>query len=277
MNYFEKGWTDDLCCWMYTESRLLREIEVYISGTYPNPDAVTGLAVLDPHEYNNLASSALDTIMPIPGEIEKGNFVRLEELVDYNYDSYRGFFWVNLTPADNEVLAISYLTDIDTIGTFSSEFTDTTKVPVFRLIKSRRMNPTHEEIWPLMMKNVYFLGDSMINRECFNVQIEYNLNGEHQTIQPVDPKKSYIYLMGLDRKDTNGFLMENGDGIVDSNWLIVNPADGILMFPGLYPFNPLPQSRFQIAEKADLYNTTIYTNLLCNYRYDIVVTSKTED
>jgi len=269
--------TDDLSNWVYNSSRLIQEIEVFQSITYSNPNAKRGLAVLDPHEYIDLIQSTYDTILPVSGKVEKQNFIRLQENVDYNYDFARGFINVFSAIPDYGVLAVSYKTDLDTIGTFYSEFTDTTKVPVFRLIKSRRMGSWHSEVWPLMMKNVYFLGDSMSNHECFNISIEYNLNGEHETIQPVDPKKSYMYLMGLDWRDENGVLIDGGDGTVDRNILLINMFDGTLLFPGLHPFNPLPQSRFQIAETADLYNTTNIMDLNCNYRYDIVVTLKIDE
>lgn len=276
VNYFEQGWTDDLSNWVYTESRLIRELEVYISTTYSNEDIIEGLAVLDPHEFNNIAPSVFDTIIPVPGKVERANFIKLEEIVDYKYDYARGFLWTNHQIEDHEVLAVSFRTDIDTMGTFFQEFAHSTKLPVFRLIKSKSMGPWHFEVWPLMMKNVYSLVDSMINHDCFNIQIEYNLNGEHQTIQPVDPKKSYMNLMGLDRNDENGLSVEGGDGKIDDNSLLTNRFDGTLMFPGLYPFNPLPQSRFQIVNKADLYETTNNIDLQAGHKYDIIVTSKVE-
>ena len=85
-----------------------------------------------------------------------------------------------------------------------------------------------------------------------------------------------MYLMGLDLRDENGVLIDGGDGIVDDNSLMINRFEGTIMFPGLHPFNPLPQSRFQIAKTADLYNTTNIMDLNCNYRYDIIITSKVE-
>ena len=276
-NYFEQGWSNDLSHWVYNPSRLLQKIEVFQSTTYSNSNTKNGLAVLDPHKYYNLTPSDYDTVIAVPGKVEKGNFIKLEEIVDYYYDNARGFFWLNSNILDGDVLAVSYKTDLDTIGTFFSEFTDTTKVPVFRLIKSRSMRPADIELWPLMIKNVYSLGDSMINYECFNMRIEYNLNGEHQTIQQVDPQQSYMNLMGLDRNDKNGLAIDGGDGFVDYNVLLVSRAYGILMFPGLQPFNPLSTSRFQIAEKADLYNTANMTDLQNNHKYDIIVTSKVNE
>lgn len=61
-----------------------------------------------------------------------------------------------------------------------------------------------------------------------------------------------------------------------NNSLLTNLYEGILIFPDPQPFNPLPSSRFQIAETADLYNTTSIAGLNCNYRYDIIITSKVE-
>ena len=48
VNYFEKGWTDDLCCWVYNESRLIRVIDVFKSTNYMNPDTIRSLAVVNP-------------------------------------------------------------------------------------------------------------------------------------------------------------------------------------------------------------------------------------
>ena len=277
VNYFEKGWHEDLTLWSFNPARVINKIEVYLSATYANPDAIKGLAVLNPSEYVDLEPSAYDAIMPIPGEIEKSDFIKLKENVAYKYANAMGFLGTNQSITDNQILAISYTTDLDTIGTFSSEFTDTTKMPVFRLIKSRLMRPYYAGIWPLMMKNIYSLGDSMISSDCFNIYIEYNLNGKHETIQQVDPKKSYTYLMGLDIKDQNGVLIDGGDGNVDLNPLIISLFDGILIFPSIYPFNPSSSSRFQIADKAEIYNTTNTTDLQNNHKYQIIVTSKTDD
>ena len=277
VNYFEKGWHADLSHWSYNPSRVINEIEVYLSATYANPDAIEGLAVLNPSEYVDLEPSIYDAILPIPGEIEKSDFIKLQENVDYKYANARGFLWTNTSIEDNQVLAVSYKTNLDTIGTFSSEFTDTTKVPVFRLIKSRRMRPWYAGVWPLMMKNVYSLGQTNIQRECFNIRIEYDLYGEHLSMQQVNPRKSYLNLMGLDIKDQNGVLIDGGDGYVDENPLIINRFEGILIFPGLYPFNPISTSRFQIAETAEIYNTANTTDLQCNHKYKIIVTSQTND
>ncbi len=277
VNYFEEGWTDDLSNWIYHESRLLREIEVFISTSHSNAAARKGLAVLDPQAYDGLTPSDYDTVNSIPGKVEKAYFTILEEGTEYQYDPHRGFFLLNLPIGENEILAVSYKTHLEQVGTNYLDLADTTILPVFRLIKSQNMGPWHEEVWPLMMKNVYNLEDNNISHECFNIQIEFNLNGEHQTIQPVAPKESYMYLLGLDRKDDYGSEMEHGDGIVDNNGLLINRPDGILIFPGLQPFNQLPSSRFEIANTANIYDTKISAGLAEGHKYNIIVTSKVEN
>ncbi len=277
-DYFEQGWTDDLSNWVYDGSKLLIELEVFKTASYSDPNARKGIAVLNPQNYNGLTPSDYDTVNSIPGKVEKTYLTILEEGTEYHYSGYMGFFGLHSPVGENEILAVSYKMDLHQVGTHVGEFlTDTTKLPVFRLIKSTNLTPDHEDLWPLMMKNIYYLEDNRISRECFNIQIEYNLNGEHQTIQPVDPKESYAYLLGLDRIDENGAVIGHGDGIVDNNGLLINRNDGILIFPGLQPFNPSPLSRFQIADTTNLYDTNHIVTLWNRHKYNIIVTSKVED
>lgn len=281
MNYFENGWTDDLSNFEFYPDRTLHWVEVFKSTTYTDPNAIKGIAVLNPQDnnYDGLSPDVYDTMSIIPGELEKGHFVELREYEDYIYREDMGFFCLNTEISDNEILAISYKTHLGQVGTSIVEMIDTSfaSLPVLRLIKSKNMNPTHTNVWPLMMKNAYSLGQIRIISECFNIQIEHNLNGEHQKIQQVNPKESYLYLLGLDRTNNDGQIVDGGDGIVDQNFSRINFADGILIFPGIHPFNPPDTSRFQIAEKADLYETTNYTDMQSNHRYDIIVTHKVDE
>ncbi len=278
-DYFEQGLTNDMSNWVYQSERIVRELDVYISTQYSNEAAIRGIAVLEPVKYVGLTYNDYDTVTTIPGKVEKGFFIKLEEQLDYSFDYARGFFWLRVQAQSNKRIAVSFKTDEKQVGTLFTDFiNNTTILPVFRLIKSTNMKSEYEEIWPLTMRNVYSLGDTAISSECFNIIIEYNLNGEHQQIQQVEPKKSYMYLLGLDRKDKNGVLTEYGDGIVDDNSLLLNRRDGVLIFPGLQPFDPLPSSRFQIADttRAHLYDTTDMRVLSYNSKFDLLVISKRE-
>jgi len=279
-DYYEQGYTDNLCNFVFLEDKQIQDINVFISTYISNADRIDGVAALNPSKYIGLHRSSYDTIAIRPGKIEKDHFVRLIKDRDYYFDSVRGFIGIKMQLNDNQRLAVSYKTNETQVGTMLEEFTnDPTQLLSLRLIKSKKMLPEYQDVWPLSMRNVYFLGDTVIQHECFNVSIEYNLNGEHQTIQQIEPKKSYIYLLGLDRTDKNCAITENGDGVIDNNSLLVNRRDGILIFPGLQPFDPVSSSRFQIADttRAQLYDKTSMTDLIQNTCFDLIVTMKKED
>ncbi|MCK5032288.1 MAG: cell surface protein SprA, partial [Calditrichia bacterium] len=278
VNEFEVRWSDDLSNWLYAEERLLRQIDVYISTTYSNEEAKQGIAVINPDSsvWQNLLPADLDNIQPVSGEVEKKDFKRLEENVEYNYDYARGYIRLNQGLQDNQVLAVAYKTDRGQVGTLFENLEDTTHAHVFRLIKPQSMKPSDVKTWKLMMKNVYSLGGSNIEQEGFDVRIEYNLNGKHETLQQVEPRQTFLNLMGLDWKDQNGSVVEGGDKIIDDNSLMINRGDGTLMFPSLHPFQPEVPGRFAIdtSNFVDIYNINNTTNLQAAHKFDMIVTSK---
>lgn len=278
LDYYESGWTDDLSNWLFVESKLIRDIDVYISTTYSNVDKVQGLAVLNPNDpqWANLSPADLNNIQTDPGKVERKDFKRLVENQDYTYDYARGFFWLNQSVRDNEVLAVAYRTDEGQVGTLFENLSDSSAAPIFRLIKPQSMKPSDVDTWPLMMRNVYSLGGSNIEKEGFDLRVEYNLNGDHETIQQVEPRETFLYLMGLDRKDQNGSQVEGGDKVIDDNSLIINRGDGILIFPSVRPFQPADGSAFEIdtSYHVDIYNTNNQTDLTQATKFDMIVTSK---
>lgn len=256
---YEVGFTDDLFQWSYEEGTLIRELNIFKSAAYSDKDARQGVATIPSRlkEIENVNN--ISEVRIISGEVEIAEFKRLEEGKDYTYDFARGFFRLKYMIKSADILAVAYRTENDTIGTLQSTINDadTTQFYVLRLIKPMSMRESHEHVWPLMMKNVYFLGDTSFVRDGFNISVRKKDN--QNTIQEVDPRKNFSYLLGLDLTDENGYIIDNGDGQVDDNSYLINLQDGELFFPGLHPFNPLPESRFQIADtnRVQLYDRNI--------------------
>ena len=122
-----------------------------------------------------------------------------------------------------------------------------------------------------MMRNVYFLGDTNYVRNGFNIEIRKKEN--KSTVQDFGLKKRFTHLLGIDLLDDNGTLVDNGDGQVDNNPYLYDLRNGILIFPGLHPFNPLPNSRFQIADtnRVNQYNTTDRYKMIESSKFEIIV------
>ena len=287
-NYYEQGFSDDLQDWFFMGDRnLIREFDVYKTATYSGINAREGIAVLDPNDPKYKDLTNIDNVEAIPGEVEKVTFNALERGKDYEYDYARGFFWLTQEVRDNEILAIAYKTDENKVGTlFSDVYADTTKPLILRLIKPQTLKPSYTQVWPLMMRNVYFLGGTNIEEQGFDISIEYNLGGEHETMQQVEPRKSFLYLMGLDRVDENKNVTPDGDKKVDKNGFLINLAEGVLIFPCIQPFDPLPGSRFAnesgntekegLADtnRVRIYDTNDQDQRVKSTKFEILVVSK---
>jgi len=275
---YETGFSEDLQEWYFEEGTLIREFNVYRSGAYSDNEARKGVAVIKERieEFENLPN--LDGVTAESGEVEVAEFIPLEEGRDYEYDYARGFFWLKTQVKDTEVLGIAYKTDNEKVGTLFSEVvgTDTSKHYVLRLIKPKSIRPDHKKVWPLVMRNVYYLGGTDIEQEGFNVEIEFNKDGGHEQTQQVEPRKPFLNLMGLDLVDENGGVVEDGDKNVDNNTYLINRADGILLFPSLNPFDPLEESRFQLADtnRVRIYNLTDRQTQIDRTKFELIVTSK---
>jgi hypothetical protein len=270
---YEKGFSEDLQIWSYEEGTLIRELNVYRSSSFTNNRARFGVATIPSimDEFNNMQN--LEGVSSKSGEVELSLFVPLEEGKNYEYDYARGYIRLTYKIRDYDILAVAYRTDKDTVGTLQSMIIDgdTTQFYVLRLIKSPAMLESHKHVWPLMMRNVYFLGDTSFVREGFNISIRKREN--YETKQNVEPKQSFLNLLGLDISKDYGELVEGGDTIIDFNFFLVDRYQGILMFPGLQPFDPLPESRFQLADtnRARIYSTSNRNELSSLSKFEIVV------
>jgi hypothetical protein len=277
---FPKGYSDDLQTFNYIQGKDIMQLDVYLSTNYGDLEARYCIAAVDPEKY---AGQSPEDVTEIAGTVEKQYFKRLEPGKDYDYDPYRGFFWLNQSVNSSSVLAIAYLTsDRTKRGTLYEEWGDTlsTNNIVLKLIKPKSMKPSTEynRTWPLMMRNVYSLGGTKIEKEGFDVRLENNKNGTHEVRQDVDPRRLFLNLTGLDVVNKNN--EPQPDDIIDINQYTVDLANGILMFPSLQPFNPPKDApRFnEIAEKnlVDMYylndtDASAYTNAS---KFEMIVTSK---
>ena len=101
------------------------------------------------------------------------------------------------------------------------------------MLKPRNSHPNHPT-WPLMFKNVYYLGTTQINPEGFEVKIVYN-RATPESDRDRFTSLPYITLFGLDSLDENG--QRQYDEIIDkTSGNILSLLNGELLLPALHPF-----------------------------------------
>ncbi|MBN2710047.1 MAG: cell surface protein SprA [Calditrichaceae bacterium] len=278
---FEKGLLNDPIKWNWDANKKVDRINVWISVSVGEPNALDGLAAVNFGDYANITSqSQLNAISTIEDVVYKGSFKKLEE-TEYELDEYRGILSLNQS-VTNQILAVSYITaDKNKVGTLDEDLASSTdSVIVLKMIKERTSNPDYKNTWPLMLRNVYSLRGTDIEDEGFEVRIEYNKNGQQERFPDDDPEHSFLNLMGLDILDDNGALTEGGDDKIDNNQSLIFKKKGILFFPSLTPFNPDSSitDRYMIPKKyrSDMYNLRDTETDKFNdaYKFDIIVNSR---
>ncbi|MBD3225068.1 MAG: cell surface protein SprA [Caldithrix sp.] len=293
-DHFDDGLAQDPQTFTYQQGTDILQLEVWRTVGYDNGNARNGIAVIDPTHYYNPSTGKYEvdydtvSVEGREGRVEKGFFERLEPEKDYTFDKYRGYFKLKQRAQINQAIAIAYVTssaaqnpdDLNyPIGTLNETLTDTNQVVILKLIKPKAMQPSYDETWPLMMRNVYSLGGTNIEQEGFEVRLEYNKTGTHDRY-PDGGDKSFLNLLGLDLLNENGERVEGGDEQIDNNPYIVNRADGTLMFPSVRPFNPEEESRFsdKLPDKyhVDMYelSSTDQNAFLTESKFEMIITSK---
>ena len=204
---------------------VIKNFELYKSININDPNAMTGMAFVNPADTSSYSD-----------ENEEGSFIRLEQGNNYYVSSDLGFIRVReqvsqdilgctFSIADRQTgeIIMEVGSGPDSIGTNLA----------LMMLKPRNSYPSHST-WPLMFKNVYYLGTSQINPDGFEVKI---LNKNATPVSERDKASSlpYITLFGLDSLDENG--NRNYDEIIDKEMAnVMNMIDGELMFPSFYPF-----------------------------------------
>jgi cell surface protein SprA len=254
---FEQDIDEERMILVLDSSLFIRQLDVWKTalvggggGTVYN-ETIKGLAGIDPGVLT-------DTTQDVAGKIEKGQFRRLTEGVDYDYDYQRGYLWLKSQPSTNEVIAIAYRTNTNQVGELFQDIdttaTDSTPVKL-KLVKPRAPNPSYQHTWSLSMRNVYNLGASGLSADGFEARVIYAITGEDQEVDPTDGK-TYNNLMGLDRLNEQGDVIAGGDKKIDlGQRFIFDLGNGYLIFPSRTPFAPTFTFSFNSERHVEIYNT----------------------
>ncbi|WP_241738106.1 T9SS outer membrane translocon Sov/SprA [Hymenobacter polaris] len=196
---------------------------------------------------------------------------------EYTFNAQLGYVNLNTTLLPDQVLAVSYEYLFNgksyTVGETQSEYAsnaDQNQVIYLKMLKATNpgvntadpsVNPANPNLatrntptWDLMMKNVYPLNTSQINRDNFQLQLIYkdDITGvdlislkEGLEIQNVP----LIQVLGLDRVNANND--RNPDGNFDYfSGITIDPDLGKIIFPSVQPFGSYLQAQFDTVARV---------------------------
>ncbi len=210
-------------------------------------------------------------------DFEKITSARKLEPNEYTFDPQLGYITLQRKLQNDEALAVSYQYTyqgrVFKVGEMAEDYNgrDENEVIFLKLLRPRKINirdNSGERIptWDLMMKNIYSLNATNLERENFSLRIIYrddrtgidNPQLQEGVIAGVTP---LIELVGLDK------LNPNNDPQPDGNFdfvegITIKPELGIIIFPNLQPFeNQLRNAFAQDPNRDDLIEKYVYEEL----------------
>lgn len=202
-----------------------------ISGSYPDARNISSV------------TPVLDGIGLVGGvDYEKLESARLLSSSEYNLNSTLGYVSLRSTMQTDQVLAVAYeytyRGQTFQVGEFSTDHKDASEVIFVKALKNTACTPKQPN-WDLMMKNVYNLGASSVQREQFRLNIKYlsDTTGVYLTYLPSPTLKdrNLLDLLGLDRLDNNN--KRNPNAYFDFvEGYTISSDDGRVFFTSVEPF-----------------------------------------
>ena len=183
----------------------------------------------------NPGTAFADLQLPEESNDQTGNFKRLEQGQDYTLSEDLGFIRLRQKATD-EVIGCTYVIadriSGDTLYVVGEGVSATNDALKLKMLKPRNLNPSHP-VWPLMFKNVYYLGTNNINKEGFDLRI---VNDRLTVPSHLNAQGNpYITIFGLDSLNESG--IRTADQKIDlTNPNIINLVNGEIFFPAFHPF-----------------------------------------
>jgi cell surface protein SprA len=177
------------------------------------------------------------------------NALKLEENVDYIFNSELGYISLNRRLAESDVLGVAFEYTVNgdsqvyKVGEFTSDGIVAPANIVVKLLRSEIITTTIP-MWDLMMKNVYSLQTFKMQQDGFRLDIIYAddatgvpINQLQSAKTPGVADKTLLNLLDLDELDANLNYVPEGDGYFDYvEFNTVNSERGYIMFTKVEPF-----------------------------------------
>lgn len=191
----------------------------------------------------SLAMQALDGIGLVGGvDYEKLESARKLSSSEYTLNSSLGYISLKQTLQTDQVLAVAYEYTYRgktyQVGEFSSDRKDNKEALYVKTLRNTACTPQMGN-WHLMMKNVYALGASSVQKDKFKLDIKILSDSAGVYVsyipEPGVKDRKILSLVGLDRLDNNNKIGANGYFDFVEGYTI-DPSSGRVYFPLVEPF-----------------------------------------
>ncbi len=193
-------------------------------------------------------TSRLKSIGLHPVQDFEKTYARKLDSTEYTYNKQLGYISLNRRLQPDEVLAVAfeytYNGKVYQVGEFANNVTPTGKVAQPRILFLKLLKATSARpslpIWDLMMKNIYSIDNSQINRDGFQLEVFYQDPGGGEKRYLPDAQGSYegktlLSILNLDRLNTQNDPQP--DGVFDFvDGYTIDQRRGQIIFPVLEPF-----------------------------------------
>ena len=216
------------------------------------------------------ATQTLDAAGFVGGvDYEKLESARKLNSSEYTLNAALGYVSLKQTLQTDQVLAVAYEYTYKgqtfQVGEFSSDRKDTKEVLYVKTLKNTACTPAMGN-WHLMMRNVYSLGATSVQKDKFKLDIKLlsDTTGVYLSYipEPGIKDKKILSLVGLDRLDNNNKIGPNGYFDYVEGYTI-DAQSGRVFFPMVEPFGKGLAKAFggnsDLAEKyvfQELYDST---------------------
>lgn len=215
-------------------------------------------------------TSVLDGIPGFSGSVdyEKIENARLLTANEYMLNRSVGYVSLKQTLQPDDVLAVAYEYTLGgtryQVGEFAADVSDTKQAIYVKLLKNTSNQPGMGT-WDLMMKNVYALGATSVQKEKFRLDIKYQSDTAGVYLnyipEPALKETTLLRALNLDRLDNNNQSRPNGFFDFVEGYTVV-AQNGRIYFPVVEPFGDHLRKFIgnnQLAEKYvfdELYDST---------------------
>lgn len=189
------------------------------------------------------SNTQLDAMDLVGGEdYEKLESARLLNSSEYSLNTALGYVSLKSTLQPDQVLAVAYeytyRGQTYQVGEFSTDIKDNTQALLVKSLKNTANTPKMGN-WKLMMRNVYSLGATAVQREHFTLDIKYlsDTTGVYLSYLPTSrlKDKRLLSVLGLDHLDNNARRVPNGYFDFVEGYTI-DASSGRVFFPQVEPF-----------------------------------------